>query len=120
MPYIGLKLSLEAFESLRKCSKERNISTLYSEPSHQFSKGRSYPRIPGSNPCAPRPVCCSFGVPNKDRSKFLSKDCKICSNLKGENSNSTLFESELEVRTLEEQINMIPALRIVFCITYEA
>ena len=60
------------------------------------------------------------GVPSKDRSKFLLKDCEICSNLKGENSNSTLFESELEVRSLEEQINMIPALRIVFCITYAA
>ena len=32
MPYIGFKLSLEAFEALRKCSKERNISYLYSEP----------------------------------------------------------------------------------------
>ena len=60
------------------------------------------------------------GVPSKDRSKFLLKACEICSNLKGENSNSTLFESELEVRTLEEQINMIPALRIVFFITYAA
>ena len=46
-----------------------------------------------------------------------SIDCEICSNLKGENSNSTLFESELEVQSLEEQINMIPALRIVFYIT---
>ena len=57
MPYIGLKLSLEAFESLQKCSKERNISYLHSEPqkSHtkvlklKFKKG---PRIPGLNPRA--------------------------------------------------------------------
>jgi len=60
------------------------------------------------------------GVPSKDPSKFLLKDCEICSKLKGENSNSTLFESELEVQSLEEQINMIPALRIVFCIIYAA
>ena len=55
-------------------------------------------------------------VTSKDSLKFLLKNCEICSNLKGENSNATLFESELEVRTLEEQINMIPALRTVFCI----
>lgn len=41
---------------------------------------------------------------------FFIKNCDICSNLKGENSKSALFESELEVQTLEEQINMIPAL----------
>ena len=47
MPYIGLKLSLEAFEALRKCSKERNISYLYSEPPKMPIKIRG-PRSPST------------------------------------------------------------------------